>query len=161
MYLLFNAFRTLLITVMITGSVIINSCAFEKGCDEQVDFPVNTTFYYEREGIENDTILEGVSLFGVGREDSLLFDKDTVSSISFRLSPFADHTEMVLIYGVLKDTLGFDYGREMKMISPSCGFAYLFDVNNIVYTGNFIDSVYLTDPKLESFEAEHLKIFIH
>ncbi len=141
--------------------LFITSCTFERPCDEQVEFPVNTGFYFMDDSEMRDTVLEGISLFGIGREDSLLYDSDTTAGISFRLSPFTDSSSMILSYGTLYDTLDFYYERELRMLSPECGFAFLFDIKELQSTGNFIDSVSLLDNKLQSIDAEHLQIFIN
>ncbi len=137
------------------------SCNINRPCDEQVRFPVNTRFYHIIEEELKDTILEDITVYGIGREDSLLYSQDTTNIISFRLSPFVDTTKIIIVYGSLYDTLTFNYSRELRMISPECGFAFLFDIRELYNTSNFIDSVSLIDPKLEEIEAEHLQIFVY
>lgn len=137
------------------------SCNINRPCDEQIRFPVNTGFYYITDEVLKDTILEDITVFGIGREDSLLYDQDTTNAISFRLSPYVDTTEIVIVFGPLYDTLTFNYSRELRMVSPECGFAFLFDIKELSNTSNFIDSVSLIDPKLEEIETEHLQIFIY
>lgn len=137
------------------------SCNINRPCDEQVRFPVNTGFYYFFDEVLKDTILEDITVYGIGREDSLLYDQDTTKAISFRPSPFVDTTEIVIVYGTLYDTLTFYYSRELRMISTECGFAFLFDIKELNNTSNFIDSVSLIDPKLEGIETEHLQIFVY
>lgn len=137
------------------------SCNINRPCDEQVRFPVNTGFYNIYDEEMKDTILENITVYGIGREDSLLYDQDTTRLISFRLSPYVDTTEIVIAFGLLYDTLTFYYSRELRMISPECGFAFLFDIRELNKTSNFIDSVSLIDPKLEDIEAEHLQIFVY
>ncbi|MEA1897887.1 MAG: hypothetical protein U9N53_09525, partial [Bacteroidota bacterium] len=68
------------------------SCNINRPCDEQVRFPVNTGFYYFFDEVLKDTILEDITVYGIGREDSLLYDQDTTKAISFRPSPFVDTT---------------------------------------------------------------------
>ena len=142
-------------------ALVCLSCNFNRPCDEQVHFPVNTGFYYISDEEMRDTILEDITVYGIGREDSLLYDQDTTNIISFRLSPFVDTTEIVVVFGALYDTMTFYYSRELRMISPECGFAFLFDIRELNITSNFIDSVSLMDPKLEEIEAEHLQIFVY
>jgi len=145
---------------MVLVSVCL-SCNFNRPCDEQVRFPVNTGFYYISDEELKDTILEDITVFGIGREDSLLYDQDTINAISFRLSPYVDTTEIVIVFGPLYDTLTFYYSRELRMVSPECGFAFLFDIKELSNTKNFIDSISLIDPKLEEIETEHLQIFVY
>ena len=137
------------------------SCDINRPCDEQVLFPANTGFYYITDVEVKDTILEDITVFGIGREDSLLYEQDTTNAINFRLSPFVDTTGIVIVYGPLYDTLTFYYSRELRMVSPECGFAILFDIEKLSNTSNFIDSVSLIDPKLEGIETEHLQIFVY
>ena len=149
------------IFVFLTLVSICLSCNINRPCDEQIRFPVNTGFYYISDEEVKDTILEDITVFGIGREDSLLYDRDTTNAISYRLSPYVNATEIVIVFGSLYDTLTFDYSRELRMVSPECGFAFLFDIRELSNTSNFIDSISLIDPKLEEIETEHLKIFIY
>jgi len=142
-------------------AVVFLSCNINRPCDEQIRFPVNSSFYSYYDEELRDTILENITVYGIGREDSLLYDMDTTSLVSYRLSPYIDTTEIVIVFGTLYDTLSFYYSRELRMISPECGFAFLFDIREISNTTNFIDSISLIDPKLEEIEAEHLQIFVY
>ena len=156
-------YRNLLARIIVSLVLVFVcfSCNINRPCDEQVRFPVNTVFYNIYDEEMKDTILENITVYGIGREDSLLYDQDTTRLISFRLSPYVDTTEIVIVFGLLYDTLTFYYSRELRMISPECGFAFLFDIRELNNTSNFIDSLSLIDPKLEDIEAEHLQIFVY
>lgn len=153
--------RLLYIVGFLVLAFVCLSCNINRPCDEQVRFPVNTGFYNISDEEMRDTILEDITVYGIGREDSLLYDQDTTNAINFRLSPYDDTTKIVIVYGTVHDTLTFYYSRELRMISPECGFAFLFDIKELSNTRNFIDSVSLINPTLEEIETEHLQIFVY
>jgi len=136
----------------------ITACNIDRPCEEPTKFPVVAGFY-DSAGI--DTTLSDLSIFGIGMEDSLLYDRDTTQLVSLPLNPFTDITRFVMSFGARTDTLTFQYYRDLRMINPECGFTIYFQVGNCSHTGHFIDSLKLLDQYLNADTKEHLQIFIH
>lgn len=136
----------------------ITACNINQPCEEPTQFPIKTGFY---DSSGTDTTLSDLSIFGIGMEDSLLYDRDTTQMVSFPLNPFTDLTRFVVIFGSLADTLTFQYKRNLRMINPECGFAVYFQIENFDHTGHFVDSLTLLDPYLNADTQEHLQIYVH
>lgn len=134
------------------------ACNINRPCDEPTQFPILSGFY---DSIGADTTLAGLTIFGIGREDSLLADMDTLHSVSLPLNPFTDTSRFVMTFGPVADTLSFMYQRNLRMVNPECGFAMYFQIETINHTHNFIDSLILLDQYLDANAQEHLQIFVH
>ena len=154
-----NKFR-LGIPAMVSVILIlgIHACNLNRGCDKPTKFPVETGFYNSLS--LKDTLLKDVTLYGIGREDSLLYNDIDTNRLKYRLSPFSDTTKIVLHAFSKVDTLTFYYNRHLELVSQSCGFAMFFDIKEINFTKNFIDSLFLIDHSLDASKTEHLQVFI-
>jgi hypothetical protein len=149
----------LFLTVLII--IVISSCNFERACDKPTKFPVQTKFYNSNSSTLRDTVLKDVSLYGVGREDSLIYNDIDTNQLNYRLSPFSETTKIILNAFSKTDTLTYHYLRHIELVSQSCGFAMFFDIKEITFSGSFIDSVHLIDPTLDASKEEHLQVFVH
>ena len=150
----------LFITVIIIV-VYFPSCNFERACDKPTKFPVQTKFYNSNSSTLRDTVLKDVSLYGVGREDSLIYNDIDTNRLNYRLSPFSETTKIILNAFSKTDTLIFSYTRHLELVSQTCGFAMFFDIKEITFSGSLIDSVHLIEPTLDASKEEHLQVFVH
>ena len=145
-------------TFLILG---IHACNLNKACDKPTKFPVETGFYNSLSLSLSDTVLQDITLYGVGREDSLLYNDIDTNKLGYRLSPFSDSTKIVLYAFSKVDTLTFFYNRHLELVSQACGFAMFFDIKEINFTKNYIDSLIIIDHSLDASKTEHLQVFVH
>ena len=137
------------------------ACNIQRPCEEPTEFPILAGFYFKTDSLNIDTALVDLSIYARGREDSLLYDRDSVNHIVLPLNPFSDTTQFIFWAGADTDTITFYYYRFLKMASPECGFAMNFIISSFTNSKSFIDSVSLTDPTLDANKEEHLQIFVH
>jgi hypothetical protein len=58
------------------------------------------------------------------------------------------------------DTLTFNYSRQIKMISPECGFITFFELDTILSSNNLIDSILIKTPSIDNnYDDENIKIY--
>lgn len=138
----------------------ISSCNINRPCDEPTKFPVQSGFYNSNSVGLSDTIMENLSLYGIGQEDSLLYQGIDTNKVNYSLSPFTDSTKIVILAFSKSDTLTFIYRRHLELVSPECSFAMFFEIQKIHTTTNFIDSLSLLDNTLDADTKEHLRIFV-
>ncbi len=150
------------VPALVTAFLIFgfHACNLKKGCDKPTKFPVETGFYNSFSLSLRDTILEDITLYGIGREDSLLYNDIDTNRLKYRLSPFSDTTKIILHAFSKVDTLTFYYTRHLELVSQSCGFAMFFDIKEINFTKNFIDSLFIIDHLLDASKTEHLRVFV-
>jgi Family of unknown function (DUF6452) len=65
------------------------------------------------------------------------------------------------IYENYTETLNIGYKRELELITPECGFTYIFNLDSIGSTKNIIDSIYTRKATIErGSNEENIKIFL-
>ncbi len=110
----------------------------------------------------NDTTLSTVQIFGVGREDSLLYDVTTCSDMFLNLNLKRDTTEFVFRTQTLEDDLFFSYTKRLSPVSGSAGIAMEITLDSVGHTSTFIDSVAIVYDKIKYNESrENVQIFVY
>jgi len=140
------------------------SCNNEEICLSNQD-AVQVSFYNYYSTTDNDTSLEHVSIYGLGRTDSLYADT-TISKAFLPLSFEGDPgtTTYVIQIDQVKDTITFAHSKELDFVSGDCGYVFKFtlDVKNCQATPNNIDTAIVVNPSIKySEDAENVKIYIY
>ncbi len=110
----------------------------------------------------NDTSLTEVEIYGVGREDSLLYDEESLSSLFLNMNLNADTTEFVFKTQTLQDDLFFRYTKKLESVSGSSGIAMQITIDSVGHTTTFIDSVAIVNKHVNYNESlENVQIFVY
>ena len=110
----------------------------------------------------NDTTLTEVSVYGIGREDSLLYDMVTTGSLYLNLDMSRCTTEFVIKTQTLEDDIFFTYSKQMEAVSGSAGIAMEITLDSMGYTNTFIDSAAISYSKVKYNESlENVKVFVY
>jgi len=140
------------------------SCVTREICDENNQSDLVARFKLEKDGVYSDTVFNAVSVYGnrLGQDFSLLYDSVPTSRIVLPLDPNGTSTTYVIDFNGIKDTLIIGHDTEYYLISYTCGFAALFTMENVDYTGNVIRDFEIIeaviDAELEQNE-EHLWLY--
>lgn len=109
-----------------------------------------------------DTSLTNVQIYGIGREDSLLYDEPAVSALFLNLNMNTDSTKYVFKTQTLQDELTITYDKHLTPVSGSGGITMELHVNSIAHTQVFIDSVAIVNRNIKYNESlENVKIFVY
>lgn len=109
----------------------------------------------------NDTVLTYVSAYGIGREDSLLYDTADVSTLFLNLNMKSDSTSFIVKSQTLQDRISFYYRKHVEPVSGSGGITMEFNIDSIAIVGGFIDSAAITYSGVNYNESlENVKIFV-
>jgi len=136
--------------------VFTHACQVSRGCDATESL-VKMGFYTDEP--ETAVSVENVSVYGVGREDSLLYELQTIGTVLLPLSPAEESSAFVFEYGNLKDTITFFYQTNTRFESQDCGFMADYRIDNFDYTKNAIDSIAQVTNEITNENEEHYKIF--
>ena len=143
---------------------VFTSCGTQDVCDADNQSILVARFKTTITGDITDTIVPGVSIFGIreGKTDSLLYDSIDVARIELPLDPANDQSRFVMTVADERDTLILTHTSEAYLISYTCGFAARFTLEDFNATGGMIVDTELIsasiDAELESNE-EHLWIY--
>lgn len=139
--------------------ILLSSCQTNKECDTSTESLVKINFYIMNDGNEQAVIVQNISVYGLGREDSLLYDHVDTSYVLLPLSSVSDTSGFVLAIDAYKDTISFTYETKTYLESIECGFISNFDIDTVKYTPNIIDTLVLIENKVTIENENHVKIY--
>jgi hypothetical protein len=140
--------------------------AFAWGCDSSEaclsnQHAVQARFYSAWSDTDKDSVLNNVSLVGEGKIDSI-YRNQSISELFMPLDFSSDTTSFVISAETLKDTIRFVHQRELNYISGDCGYIFNFEIDTILHTEAFIDSVSIAYPFVKYGESnENIKLYIY
>ena len=153
-----NFMRNLALLIVLM-CLFLASCDQEEVCTEGVNTMLVTNFYQIKNGSLEDTIVKGLTVFGLGIQDSLLYDSTDVSQIMIPLDPEQNTCSFILQTHNHTDTLTLEYTSEVIFVSYACGFAPGYDITNIVSTYQAYDSLHIVKSKLTPDNEENIEIY--
>lgn len=140
------------------------SCTTQDFCDDEDHSELVARFKTIVADAVTDTIVSGVTLYGVreGQPDSLLYISVPVSRVILPLDLHHGYTQYVLRINDQSDTIRINHTTEFYLISYTCGFAPLFTIESLSNSGGLIGNMEVRnaviDAELEQNE-EHLWIY--
>lgn len=131
----------------------------EKTCDEKTDALLQIGFYKNSNNKVILTSIDSLTIYGINVADSNLYDKKNISTIFLPLNQNNDICSFVFNSNDTLDTLTFHYSHDIRFISKECGFASVFNINNIDFTKNKLDSIYIVNRNIDNEYEENLRIY--
>jgi hypothetical protein len=152
--------RTVFLLSVLFFSIVLIRCSPDDICLSNQN-AVQVGFYSAYSETDKDTTLSDLSVFGVGRSDSLLYRNVAVNKLFLPLSMHVDTTAFLLKVSTLQDTLWLAYKRRLSYVSGNCGMAVEITVDTMWFNGRFIDSVAIVQPLIKYNEnVENIKLYI-
>ena len=148
--------------LFVTGFCLIYfSCESEESCEQSTVTALNAGFYSIQDSLPEAASVDGFTVYGIGRADSLIYDQaNSVSSFDLPLSSSCDTTGFVFTLGTETDTIRFLYYRELHLLSMECGFATYYYIERIDNTSNVIDSISVVNEKVTTGDDENIQIYL-
>ena len=146
-------------------AILLSGCVDVETCDEGTESELVVKFKTVKEGINSDSTVTALSLYGIreGKSDSLLYNSLSTSGFVVPLNPHISHSSFVLKIDEQTDTLIIYQHQELYLISYTCGFANLFTLESLEYGTEMIlkDSIIneMVDAEYESGE-EHIWLYL-
>lgn len=146
---------------LLLGVLLFTACE-ESACDTSTRTAVQLKFYsWTTDSLPKDTVIhvdiEGI--YGIGREDSVLFEGALVSFVTLPLPLQSDSCQFVLEFPTQTDTLTLTFDRQLRYVSKGCGFVTWYTIRDAVATGNAIRSVSIKEPSVTTSNAENIKLY--
>jgi hypothetical protein len=144
--------------------LLFTSCATQEFCDDDNQSYLIAQFRTKEDGEERDTIMGGMTIYGIreGKPDSLLYDSTSMSKAQLPLDPNNDITSFVFSNTIQKDTLVLTHSSEIYLISQDCGFASRFSLVEYTASGNWLKEIVLRNGEIDATlenDEEHLRIY--
>jgi len=157
-----NALQKSAIVPVISLLILLPACRDEVICTEDVVSRAGAGFYVRDGEEKRDTVLNNLTFYGVLRPDSLLYDSSGgIRQIVFPLSRGeGEYTGFVLMLGSLSDTLRIHHSSRLELVSFSCGFTVIHDIEGVSFGNTIIDTISISDPLVDLTDDENLEIYI-
>ena len=151
----------------ISAVMLFASCSNGGHCYESVDTLMITTFMGNNSKKIGPFVIRGYGRNAVG--DTLYNIKDSalIKKIGLPLSLTADSTGYVVTANGKSSTFWVRHSMNIKLISPSCGFAQYYQLNATKHTV-LIDSMSVYNPVIDpksietySTSGQNITIYLH
>jgi hypothetical protein len=153
------ALNTYLLIIVSSIFMFVSSCDSSDICRENTDVPLRIGFYDINDNSVT-TVIDSVSVFGLGREDSLIYDNArSVSRLELPLDSSKDTTIFIFKFPLNQDTITIINTRKITLISVGCGFATFYKVNEVYFSKNVIEEIFIQNADIRNDLNEHFKIF--
>ena len=154
--------RLLLFSVVFT----MVSCLTQEVCDDNSQSELVARFKTEVSETVSDTIISGVSIYGIreGKPDSLLYDSSEVSRIVLPLDPHHTYSRFVMNINEISDTLTLVHNTGFYLMSYNCGYGAIFtlDPDSIDHGGHLFYEIIIKDAVIDTDtepDEEHLWLY--
>jgi hypothetical protein len=152
--------RIVVIGVVVPAFIWLVACQRDEACLSNQN-AVQAGFYSAWSTTDKDSTLSDVSVYGLGVTDSVYSD-ESLNDLFLPLSFSGDTTGFVIGVKTLRDTLWLVHQKELDFISGNCGYVFSFELDTILHTGAFIDSVVIDYSSVRYGEsAENIKLYIY
>lgn len=153
-------YKQLAVILVLATCAFLIACESSEICRDTTDTPLRMGFYDAEDG-SISVFVDSITVFGIGREDSLIYDNaKIVTRIEVPLNPNKDTTEFVLIFPEHIDTLTVAYSSQSNLISVACGFSSFFTIKGISHSNNEIVGIYKEFVEVTNELNEHFKVYI-
>ena len=170
-----------LVFLAITIPLIYLSCDQTEVCQDELEPKANARFWISVDGVLQDTSFGALLVKGIQTPDTISFDTlIDKNSVLLPLPQGSDSCKFVFSFAVYdsievevndmvqeriwgisyfeNDTLQLYFTRLMYLISSDCGFAHLFELEEIDYTTNMIRSAEIVKSEIDALNEENIRI---
>ncbi|MDZ7743982.1 MAG: DUF6452 family protein [Bacteroidota bacterium] len=138
----------------------IISCDDKPVCTEMATSYLQAGFYKAVAGEEQDSVLNNVSVTGLGASEELMKNENNVKLLRLPLNFDSHESAFVITNDSVTDTLYLSYDTTLSFVSYECGFAPNYDIREVGFTTHGFDSIIIVKSFVEPVDEENLKIYL-
>ena len=159
------------------GLIGLMGCSADTECRQTMGIHLNVVFLCDslrqstdsarlsKDSLAMDTVrfatIRGMEIRGVGR-DSVLYSSDTTFSLAkLPLRPDSLHSDFVLTFNGLSDTLIIHHQNDMQFISLACGCLVYHTIEGLSDRHILIDSTEILNTLVTTSNDEHIRLYFH
>ena len=149
------------IYIVLVCMVFALSCE-KPECSQRFESNVQGNFWVRDSlGIEDLREVAIFSAYGIGNEDSLVYDQRTMVSVfALPLSPEFEERSFAVANDSIVDTLTFSYTSRLNLVNTVCGFVPNYTIKKVESTHNFIESVRLENSDVNTDEKNNIRVYL-
>ena len=135
------------------------SCTGDNACKQSRDVYLVVSFRTSFPRTEHDTTLPDLTVYGLTRSDSLLYDSARVSKVSLPLNPSSDTTGFVFSCRDAADTFMVVCTRQPHLLSYECGFVMYYRLIQVFLRGNLADSLRIIQSDVTTDHGTNIHLY--
>ena len=140
----------------------LNSCIKNEVCAPANNLVITDLYSVDSHGELVITKIDSLTMFIVGREDSLVYDNVKNSSqFSIPLADTLSHLKVVLKLNDAVDTVWLDYRSFPVFRSTECGVINRYEIKEIDSTKNKIWGLYIDNNQVDETKQINLLLVFH
>lgn len=153
-------FLQALLLMLLLKLLAFSSCQQEELCEELTQNYLHLVFYQISAQDTSLLTLEGVSVYGLGLPDTLIYNDVQAQRLDLPLDASRDSSAFVLLLPTGTDTLQLSYLRDINLVSVECGFIMHFFIQDAAATNNVIHSIRINNTEVINTADEHIEIYL-
>lgn len=141
--------------------LLLTGCQPQEVCEEATDSSLRIGFYSTENNNEVSRAIDSLSVYGIGRSDSLIYNNTkNVSRIELPLDANNNQCSFVLVFPGANDTIRLEYTQDLNLVSVECGFVLFYNITGVNHTGNYIIRAETHISEVTNSLDEHIKLFV-
>jgi len=153
----------------------LSSCIVDEQCRQNKNVELGATFYHVSKNqttgavsqlsltIDSVTV-KGLSYDSVNNKyfyvDSILYNKSkSISNVYLPLHKFSNTTKYEVKFNTTVDTLTILHTNSVQYLSLECGCMKVHNLDTVLTTNHFVDSVRIINHNVKTDNAENLRIY--
>lgn len=149
--------------LLILCIVITNLVACNNGDDMLLSYQHSLQTGFYSHNTKKDTVLTAIKAWGIGREDSLLYDgSQSLHELFLNLNMNENRTQFVICTQMLRDEIDVYYSHHLQPVSGSGGITMEIRIDSIKHTNVFMDSLAIRQRDIKYNEStQNVEIFVY
>ena len=151
------------ILIIIFLSIGFFSCNTDETCRKSRTFLLGMDFYLDTINKQTNRVvvqkLTIDSLWVLGENlDKYFYAKQKTNTIKLPLNLFENETSFQMRFNKTTDTVTIKYKNITEFLSLDCGYIRTHEIDSVISTRNFIDSITILNQKVGTIYVENIKI---
>lgn len=147
--------------LLVLASLFYSGCVKNETCLPANNFLYADFYYSESDTVDVATTVDSLSLYIIGREDSVLYDNEKdLGSVSIPLSDDLTEITVVIKINDAVDTLYIKYNPYSVFRSTECGVINRYEIADPEFTDNRIIKITNDNNTVDETEAVNFLMYL-
>ncbi|OIP83344.1 MAG: hypothetical protein AUK44_05425 [Porphyromonadaceae bacterium CG2_30_38_12] len=155
-----------LVRIILFLTLFLVGCTSTEECRENLTVALKIGVY-SKTSVEASTLLtnklllvDSVWVNGLKKDSFLYNNVKSVSSLSLPLDISRTQSDFIVRFGNQTDTISIFYNNDDSyFISLACGCIVKHNLEEVVTTKHYIDSIHIINREIVNVDAEHIQLF--
>lgn len=154
----------LIVTILM---LVANACYQDDTCRKDRGVEMGINFYLDSINRKNSRLtvvklnIDSLWIQGVGSDSVIYNNRKLVNSVKLPLNYFEEESQFRMVFNTITDTVTIKHRNTNHFISLECGYIRTFEIDTVFTTGNFIDSISIPTPSVNTIYVENIQLYHH